>query len=133
SHAASAKVSSILPTHPSGFEAEAFVEIEWTDTDPDTGERRFVCARKFARSWQFVVRFKRRTNWQPAPDVTREMWGTLLDALERRYQRREGVDDRDLADVRKVIAGLRPPPNSGGENISPQRHQDRTKDHEEEA
>jgi hypothetical protein len=90
------------------------VEIEWTDTDPLTGERRFVCAQKFARSWRFVVRFKRRTNWQPAPDVTREMWETLLDALERRYQRREGVSDRDLADVRKVIAALRPPPEFDG-------------------
>lgn len=90
------------------------VEIEWTDTDPSTGERRFVCARKFARAWQFRVRFKRRTNWQPAGDVTREMWETLLDALERRYPRETASGD-DLAAVRKVIAGLRPPPRVDGE------------------
>ncbi len=82
------------------------MEIQWTDIDPLTGERRFVCARKFARAWEFVVRFKRRTNWEPAAEVTREMWDTLLDALERRYQRREGVSDRDLHDVRQTIAAL---------------------------
>ena len=82
------------------------MEIEWTDTDPASGERRFVRAEKFARAWRFKVRFKRRTNWQSAEDVTRDMWETLLDALERRYRRREGVSDEDLAAVRKVIAGL---------------------------
>lgn len=87
------------------------MEIEWTDADPATGERRFVSARKFARLWAFKVRFKRRTNWQTPPEVTREMWETLLDALERRYRRREGVSDEDLAGVRKVIAGLPPPPD----------------------
>src|SRR5262245_7156416 len=58
------------------------MEIEWKDTDPASGERRFVRAEKFARVWQFKVRFKRRTNWQRTDDVTREMWETLLDALE---------------------------------------------------
>lgn len=86
------------------------MEIVWTDNDPDTGERRFVCASKFARAWEFKVRFKRRTNWQPATEVTREMWETLLDALERRYPRREGVSEEDLATVRRIVAGLRPPP-----------------------
>jgi hypothetical protein len=82
------------------------MEIEWTDADPDTGEKRFVRASKFAREWRFHVRFKRRTNWAPAPAVTRDMWETLLDALERRYRRREGVSDEDLDRVRKVVAGL---------------------------
>jgi hypothetical protein len=84
------------------------LEIEWTDTDPRTGQRRFVCAAKFARIWQFKVRFKRRTNWEPAPSVTGAMWETLLDALERRYWRREGVSDEDLASVRQIMARLRP-------------------------
>jgi hypothetical protein len=84
------------------------LEIEWTDTDSRTGQRRFVCATKFARIWQFKVRFKRRTNWEPAPSVTRLMWETLLDALERRYWRREGVSDEDLASVRQIMARLRP-------------------------
>jgi hypothetical protein len=91
------------------------MSIEWTDTDPGTGERRFVCAEKFARAWRFKVRFKRRTNWQWTEEVTREMWETLLDALERRYRRREGVSDEDLELVRKIIAGLRPAPEFDGE------------------
>jgi hypothetical protein len=82
------------------------LEIEWTDTDPTSGERRFVRAEKFARLWQFKVRFKRRTNWQRAEPVTRDMWETLLDALERRYPRREGVTDDDLAAVRRIIADM---------------------------
>ena len=107
------------------------MEIEWTDTDPVSGERRFVRAEKFARVWQFKVRFKRRTNWQSAAEVTKDMWETLLDALERRYPRREGVTDEDLAAVRRVIANLRPPPAFDGEDNSPQRHQDHTEGHKE--
>ena len=74
-----------------------------------------MCAEKFARAWRFKVRFKRRTNWQWTEEVTREMWETLLDALERRYRRREGVSDEDLELVRKIIAGLRPAPEFDGE------------------
>jgi hypothetical protein len=91
------------------------MEIEWTDADPETGEKRFVRASKFARAWSFQVRFKRRTNWEPASSVTREMWEMLLDALDRRYRRREGVSEDDLARVRKTLAGLRPEPEFDGE------------------
>jgi len=91
--------------------------IEWTDSDPTTGERRFVKAEKFARAWQFKVRFKRRTDWAAPHTVTREMWETLLDALERRYPRREGVTDEDLAVVRKIVAGLPPPDESSHEAV----------------
>lgn len=97
------------------------MEIEWTDTDPETGQRRFVRARKFARVWQFAVRFRRRTEWQPALRVTREMWETLLDALERRYVRREGVSDEDLSAVRRILAALRPPPEFDGPQTPPDR------------
>jgi hypothetical protein len=109
------------------------MEIEWTDEDPATGAKRFVRAEKFARRWQFKVRLRRRTNWEPAPQVTRAMWETLLDALERRYPRREGVSDDDLAHVRRVIAELKPPPEFDGEEegISPQRHEGHTKTHKE--
>jgi hypothetical protein len=82
--------------------------IEWTDSAPDTGERRFVCAAKFARVWRFKIRYKRRTLWQWTEEVTRDMWETLLDALERRYRRREGVSDEDLVAVRRILAALQP-------------------------
>ncbi|MBX9582866.1 MAG: hypothetical protein K2X87_21370 [Gemmataceae bacterium] len=89
--------------------------VEWTDDDPATGARRFVCAEKFARRWHFKVRFKRRTEWDRSVAVTRDMWEALLVRLERRYPRREGVTDEDLAAVRKVIAGLKPEPGFDGE------------------
>jgi hypothetical protein len=82
------------------------MSIEWTDTDPDTGDKRFVCAEKFARVWRFKTRFRRRTDWQPCDAPTRDMWEELLDALERRYQRREGVTDDDLAFVRKALSSF---------------------------
>jgi len=82
------------------------MQIDWTDEDPESGEKRFVRAEKFARKWQFKIRLRRRTNWEAPPQVTREMWETLLDALERRYPRREGVEQEDLKEVRAVITGL---------------------------
>lgn len=86
------------------------MSIEWTDTDPATGEKRYVTVEKFARKWRFMVRFRRRTDWQPVEAPTRDMWEVLLDALERRYRRREGVSDEDLAHVRKQLAALPPAP-----------------------
>ncbi len=90
------------------------VEVQWTDTDPATGERRFVAVEKFARQWRFKVRFKRRENWSRPVAVTREMWETLLDALERRARRREATEE-DVASVRKVVAGWKVPPAFDGE------------------
>lgn len=86
------------------------MQIEWTDEDPVTGAKRFVQAEKFARKWSFRVRARRRTNWEPAPQVTREMLETLIDALERRLVRREGVTDEDIAQVRATLAAWKPPP-----------------------
>jgi hypothetical protein len=92
------------------------LEIEWTDIDTKTGERRFVCATKFARQWQFKIRFKRRTDWKPTRTVTREMWETLLDGLERRYWRREGVSEEDIANVKKSLSKLGPKQEIDGSN-----------------
>jgi hypothetical protein len=82
------------------------MSIEWTDDDPETGEKRYVRAEKFARKWRFKVRFRRRTDWVADETPTREMWETLLDALERRYRRREGVSEEDLAEVRRELKGF---------------------------
>ena len=84
------------------------MQIEWIEEDADTGTKRSVRAERFARKWSFRVRARRRTNWEPPQQVTREMWETLLDALERRLPRREGVTEEDVKQVRAVIAGLRP-------------------------
>jgi hypothetical protein len=79
------------------------VDIQWTETDPKTGERRFVQAVKFARGWRFKTRAKRREDWQRVEWPSRDMWETLLDAIERRYQRREGIDDADVNAVRAIL------------------------------
>jgi hypothetical protein len=86
------------------------VEIQWNDTDPDTGEKRFVSVERFAGKWQFLVRLRRREPWESPKHVTRDMWETLLEALERRYTRREGVSEADLAAVRMKLANYRDPP-----------------------
>ncbi len=86
------------------------VEVQWTDTDPATGERRFVSAEKFARHWRFKARRKRREDWTHDVPPTRAIWETLLEALERRFQRREGVKEDDLAAVRKILAEWTDPP-----------------------
>lgn len=86
------------------------VEVQWTDADPDTGERRFVRVERFARAWQFQVRHRRRENWATPARVTRAMWEELLDALERRAQRREGVSEADVRAVRQILAAYREPP-----------------------
>jgi hypothetical protein len=84
------------------------MEIKWTDSDPLTGERRFVRAERFAREWRFTYRTQRRGVWAPGPPPTRPMWEHVLDALERRYRRREGVTDADLAQVRRILVTLPP-------------------------
>ena len=84
------------------------VEIQWTDTCPTTGEKRFVSAERFAREWKFKVRYKRREEWHLNPAVSREMWEELLDAVERRLPRREGVTDWDLEYVKQAMGKLKP-------------------------
>ncbi len=38
------------------------------------------------------------------------MWETLLEALERRYHRREGVSDEDLIEIRRILSTYKPAP-----------------------
>lgn len=81
------------------------MEIKWTDADPETGERRYLRAERFAGFWKFHYRVKRRDIWKrlmPTP----EMWAVVLDGLERRYQRREGVSEEDLHQVKRIVADI---------------------------
>jgi hypothetical protein len=87
--------------------------IEWTDKDPETGAKRSVRAEKFARKWTFQVRFRRHTAWEDPAHVSRDMWETLLDALERRVPRREGVTEEDVKQVRASLAAWKAPPEAG--------------------
>ncbi len=81
-------------------------DVQWIDADPATGEKRWVCAEKFARQWRFKVKHHRREEWTRTAQITRAMWEELLDAIERRYQRREGVSEEDVLIMRKLVASL---------------------------
>ncbi|MCX7701245.1 MAG: hypothetical protein N2039_10245 [Gemmataceae bacterium] len=83
------------------------MEIKWTDHDPESGERRFLRAVRFAGFWKFQYRSTRRGVWTRLHPPTLEMWETVLDALQRRYRRREGVSEEDIQQVERIIRELR--------------------------
>lgn len=85
------------------------IEIKWTDTDPATGQRRFLCAQRFAGEWSFRWKLQRRGEWNRGLTPTKEMWEHVLDSLQRRYRRREGVSDADLAQVERILKNWRVP------------------------
>jgi hypothetical protein len=82
------------------------IEIKWTDIDPRSGGRRFLCVEKFAGEWLFKWKLVRRGAWTKGLEPTREMWDHVLDSLKRRYVRREGVSEEDLAQVERIIKHL---------------------------
>lgn len=82
------------------------MDIKWTDTDPETGARRYVKADRFAGFWKFHYRTERRGVWARLHPPTQEMWETVLDALERRYRRREGVSEADVDQVKDILRDL---------------------------
>jgi hypothetical protein len=82
------------------------VEIKWDDNDPETGQRRWLRAAKFAGGWHFSYRLRRRdVRWERL-EPTRQMWEHVLDSLKRRYRRREGVSDEDVALVERILREL---------------------------
>ena len=81
---------------------------------PPTGERRFLCAEKFAGEWRFRWKLQRRGPWTRGLEPTRAMWEHVLDSLRRRYRRREGVDDTDIDQVERILAAWRDPIQEDG-------------------
>jgi hypothetical protein len=84
------------------------MEIKWTDTDPATGERRYLCAERFGGQWQFKWRPGRRGEWTRGLEPTRAMWRHVLDSLRRLHGRREGVTDADVQQVERILRDWRP-------------------------
>jgi hypothetical protein len=90
-------------------------EIKWTDTDPRTGERRYLRAVKFAGAWRFSYRKQRRdVRWRDLKP-TRAMWEIVLDNLKRRHPRRQGVSEEDVVNVERVLRAWREPPRHDDE------------------
>jgi hypothetical protein len=82
------------------------IEIQWNDEDPQSGGRRYLRAEKFAGQWHFKWKLTRRGEWHKGLQPTRAMWEHVLDSLKRRYVRREGVSDEDVAQVEKILKAL---------------------------
>ena len=82
------------------------IEIQWTDADPETGQRCFLRAERFAKVWEFQFKLQRRGEWTSGLSPTRAMWEHVLDSLKRRYRRREGVEDADIEQVEKILADV---------------------------
>lgn len=79
----------------------AKAEISWKIRTPE-GARREVYVRHIGGEWRFFARTRRFDPWQPLPHPALEDWLQLLDAVERRVQRRL-LRPEDLARVRQRI------------------------------
>lgn len=82
------------------------IEIRWTETDPESGEKRIILAEKFAKQWTFKYRIHRRDDWTKGLQPTRAMWEHVLDALKRKYHRRDGVSEEDITQVERILRDL---------------------------
>ena len=88
------------------------MQIKWDDTDPNTGLRRYIKAERFAGRWEFYGRRQRRGIWEKWVNPSRVMWEDLLNSLERRLTRREGIELGDVAMVKKLLANWRTEPEA---------------------
>jgi hypothetical protein len=79
------------------------MEIKWHDIDPETQQRRYLCAERFAGVWKFRWKLERRGPWNRDLEPTRAMWEHVLDGMQRRYRRREGVEEPDIRQVEKLL------------------------------
>ncbi len=83
------------------------MEIKWHDIDPATEQRRYLCAERFAGEWSFRWKLQRRGDWTRGLEPTRAMWEHVLDSLQRRYRRREGVSEADIKQVERILASVK--------------------------
>lgn len=84
------------------------MEIQWTDLHPDTGEKVYLEARHFAKEWNFFIRYKRRSEWEAVRYPTLAMWEHVLDALKRKYPRRDGAEIHDIEALERHLKKIRP-------------------------
>lgn len=81
------------------------MELKWTENDSETGERRHYEAQRHGRSWRFRAKIGRRGENSPI-EPTRDHWESVLEIMLRKYQRRDGVDETDLAEVERILEQL---------------------------
>jgi hypothetical protein len=83
------------------------MEIKWHDIDPETEQKRYLAAERFAGVWSFRWKLQRRGEWTRGLEPTRAMWEHVLDSLQRRYRRREGVSEADITQVERILAQVK--------------------------
>src|ERR1700719_2864100 len=79
------------------------MEIKWHDTDPETEQKRYLCAERFAGEWSFRWKLQRRGDWTRGLEPTRAMWEHVLDSLQRPYRRGEGASDADMPQLERIL------------------------------
>jgi hypothetical protein len=52
---------------------------------------------------------QRRGDWTRGLEATKATWEHVLDALKRRYRRREGVSDEDVTQVERILKDWKEP------------------------
>ncbi len=87
------------------------LEIKWTDTDPLTGQKRFLAAERFAGVWRFRFKLQRRGEWTQGLQPTRDMWEHVLESMRRRCQRDQDVGPEDVEQLERLLAEFREPPS----------------------
>src|SRR5438552_3535356 len=50
------------------------MEIKWHDIDPQTEQKRYLCAERFAGEWSFRWKLTRRGEWTRGLEPTAAMW-----------------------------------------------------------
>ena len=76
-------------------------QISWKCRTPE-GEKREVYVHTVGAEWKFFERPGRYDQWQPLPHPPLEDWLELLDAVQRRIQRRL-MEPKDEKRVRQSI------------------------------
>ncbi len=66
-----------------------------------------LCAERFAGEWSFRWKLQRRGDWTRGLEPTLAMWEHVLDSLQRRYRRREGVSEADITQVERILAKVK--------------------------
>jgi chromosomal replication initiation ATPase DnaA len=79
---------------------------EWREKTED-GDTRLVTATRHAGKWQLQSRLKSEHEWTKFPKIELEDLETLLDVIEKKYQRNR-VPHEHVQEIETLIAAAQP-------------------------
>ena len=79
---------------------------EWREKTEE-GETRLVTVMRHAGKWQLQSRLKSEDQWTKFPKIELDDLETLLDIIERKYQRNR-VPHEHVAEIEALIAAAQP-------------------------